>query len=137
MSYESAIKAIQGHFATHFTDLSATRIAWDNVSFDVPKDKLPWVRFSVQPNGSSYKSFGKSRLTRRVGIIFIQLFTIENSETLIASQLTDKIVAVFETKLLSGVTFQSPDARPAGISNGWYQYNIAVPFYFDDITTYS
>ncbi|RTL04573.1 hypothetical protein EKK58_10255 [Candidatus Dependentiae bacterium] len=137
MNYEQARKAIQGFFSSNFTALNANKIAWDNVAFQIPKTKEAWIRFSIQNNISGYKSFGKSKLTRREGIIFIQIFTPENTETLQASQLTDSITSIFETKLLGGVTFQSPDAREAGISEGWFQINISVPFYFDSITTYS
>jgi hypothetical protein len=137
MSYEAARKAIQGHFSTYFTALAATKIAWDNVDFTIPTDESAWVRFSVQNNISGYKSFGRSKLTRREGIIFIQVFVPENTQTLLSSQIADNIVSIFETKLLSGISFQSPNVREAGVSNGWYQVNISVPFYFDDITTYS
>lgn len=135
MSYEQKRKDIQGFFSTYFTGVSADKIAWDNVEFSIPEDKSSWVRMSVQNNISNYVSFGPNRRTRRSGIIFIQIFVPENSETLIVSQLTDDIVEVFETKLLNGVIFESPDVREIGVSNGWFQTNISVSFYFDDITT--
>lgn len=135
MSYEQKRKDIQGFFATYFTALAATKIAWDNVDFEIPSDKSSWCRFSVQHNVSNFVSFGPNRRTRRQGIIFVQIFVIENSETLVASQLTDAVVNVFETKQLGGVVFESPDVREAGVSRGWFQVNISVPFYYDDITS--
>jgi hypothetical protein len=137
MSYEQKRKDIQSHFNTNFTGVASDKIAWDNVKFDIPTDDTAWVRISVQHNTSNYVSFGPSRLTRREGIVFVQIFVPEGSTTLEASQIVDNAVAVFETKLLSGVVFQSGDVREVGVSEGWFQINISVPFYFNDVTTYS
>lgn len=135
MTYEANRKSIQGFFSSNFSGVAANKIAWDNVDFTIPDDESAWVRCSVQHNGSNFVSFGPNRRTRRLGIVFIQIFVPENSETLIASQLTDNVVDVFETNSLGGVVFESPDVREAGVTRGWYQVNISVPFYFDDITT--
>ena len=137
MSYEQARKDIQGHIATYLTAVDSTKIAWDNVKFNIPTDKSEWCRVSVQNNISNHKSFGPNKRTRREGIIFVQVFCIENTNTLSLNQITDNVVEIFETKLLSGVKFQSPNVNEVGVSDGWFQVNISVPFYFDDITTIS
>lgn len=134
MSYEQNRKDIQGFFSTNFTTLNSDKIAWDNVGFSIPEDKSEWVRVSIQNNVSNYVSIGPNRRTRRRGIVFIQIFVPENSETLVCSQIIDDIVNIFETKILSGTVFQSPNVREIGASRGWFQVNISVPFYFDDIT---
>lgn len=135
MSYEQKRKDIQKFFADNFTGVATDKIAWDNVSFDIPKQEEPWVRLSIQNNISDYVSTGPNRRTRRKGLVFVQIFVPENSETLISSQLCDDVVDIFETKLLNGVVFFSPNVREIGNSDGWYQVNISVDFYFDDITT--
>lgn len=135
MGYEAARKSIQGFFSDNFTGVAATKIAWDNVEFRVPTDASSWVRFSLQHNISNYVSLGRNRLTRRRGLVFVQVFVPENSETLIASQIVDDVVDVFETNALSGVVFESPNVREIGTNGGWFQINISVPFYYDDVTT--
>lgn len=137
MTYEQARKEIQSHFATNFTELSSDRLAWDNVAFSIPKDDKPWIRVSVQNNISNYVSVGSLRQIRREGVVSIQVFTVENTETLTASRIVDNIVDVFETHLANKVRFRSPNVQNIGISDGWYQVNIAVSFYFDDFKSYN
>lgn len=135
MSYEQNRKDIQAFFATHFTGVAAGKIAWDNVHFDIPGDLSAWVRLSIQYNNSNYVSTGASQRVRRFGIVFLQIFVAEDTETLLASQIADNAVAVFETRLLNGVVFESPNVTNASNDAGWYQLNIAIPFYFDDIVS--
>jgi len=137
MGYEQARKDIQGHFATYFTGVAADKIAWDNVEFKTPNDGSSWIRVSIQNNISNYNSFGNTRLTRRRGIVFIQIFTKEGTGTAESSQVIDNAVNVFETKLLGGVSFFSPDVKEINVNNGWCQVNISVEFWFDDITTFN
>lgn len=139
MSYSNIRKAIQGHIVTNLSTgvVPIDKRAWDNVDFTIPSDGSSWIRISVQNNISNHKSCGPNKLTRREGIVFIQVFVVKDSETDEANTIIDALVAIFETKLLAGVTFKSPNVREVGLSEGWYQINISVPFWADDITTFS
>lgn len=133
MGYEQARKDLQGFIGSNY---SATLIAWDNVDFTVPSDGSSWIRVGVKNVGSSFKSLGPAKVTRRTGIIFIQVFIPDGKTTKQADSITDTLVNLFETKLLQGFRFESPDVKEIGNNNGWFQVNIAVSYHFDDLTTY-
>lgn len=135
MSYAQRRKDIQGHFAALFSGVPSDRIAWDGVAFQVPADRRPWVRFSLQNGSSLYADIGRDRRARRSGIVFVQVFTPDDSTTADAADLVDRAVAVFETRLLAGVTFESPRVSEVGPSDGWFQVNVAAPFWYDDMVT--
>ena len=136
MSYEQARKDLQGHFANNFTELPSTKIAWDNVEF-TPPNNSEWIRVSMQNVNSEYVSIGESRNTRRFGLLFFQIFIPENSQTLKMTEIIDKIVEVFETKTLSGFTFDPPNVNEVGITENWFQTNISVSFYYDEVISIS
>lgn len=134
MSYEQARKDIQDHISDNFTYLSSDKIAWDNVEYN-PKPNENWIRVSIQNNISEQVSFGPTVRIRRSGIVLIQIFVLKNNTTLEVNKITDALVNVFEVKNCPGVTFFSPRVNEIGISEGWFQTNISVPFYFDDNVT--
>lgn len=135
MSYEQNRKDIESFFVANFSGVSSDKIAWDNSEFTIPLDGSEWVRVSIQNTNSSYVSFGPNSRIRRNGILFVQIFGPENSETVTINQIIDNVTDVFETNLLAGVVFQSPNVNELGVNEGWFQVNVSVPFYFDDIKT--
>lgn len=131
MTYEEARKKIQEHFIT-YANISSTKVAYDNVEFDAP-DNENWLRFSILNVGSSYKSIGLNKISRRRGLVFMQIFSKKGSTTLESEQLLDKIVAPFETKLLQNITFESPEVLENKINDNWYIINVSIPFFYDKI----
>lgn len=137
MSYSSIRKAIQSHLVANLSTgvVPVNRRAWDNVVFSIPTDNTPWIRVSVLNNVSKYASIGSTKKARREGLVSVQVFVPTDTDTNAAYTIVDAVVAVFETKLLNGIIFRSPNVREIGSNEGWFQINIAVEFRADENVT--
>lgn len=135
MSYEQKRKDIQAFFIDNITIIDEEKIAWDNVGFTIPQDASTWIRFSIQNVDSNFASIGPSKIARRTGIVFIQVFSPKDSTTEESEFIVDEVVTIFENNLLSEVNFRSPSVKEIGVNSGWYQINISVPFFYDILTT--
>lgn len=134
MSFEQVRINIQKHLSENFDEVAATAIAWDNVKFQ-PTIGTPWVRFSIQGNISNFVSIGGVNVkTRRLGLLFAQVFIPEGTGTLRANQIADAVKTVVEaTQLATGENFKAATQIEIGNSSaGWYQVNVSVPFHYDE-----
>jgi hypothetical protein len=132
MSSEQMRKNVQGFFASNFTGVEASNIAWDNVNFQIPT--TPWIRFGIQNTVANQVSTGGPSIKiRRGAIVFFQIFVPRGETTLVADNLADQIINVLECVSLStGETFRAASKTEVGITDDWYQLNVSIPFYYDD-----
>jgi hypothetical protein len=132
MSFESIRKNIQSYFLANFTGVSADKIAWDNVDFEIPEN-TSWIRFSVQTLIADFVSVGGANVkVRSRGIVFVQVFVPRATSTLNIDVISDQISSVLEAVQLStGETFSAVTKNDIGQSEGWYQVNLSIPFYYD------
>jgi len=132
MTYSAARKEIQAAIAAGY---STTDIAWDNVEYS-PTEGQSWVRVSIQPNLSQIVAKGGANAKiRRFGILFVQVFVPDGEATPEAESIAEEFLSLLEAQqLASGLTFREAVVRYIGNSvKGWYQTNISIEYYFDDL----
>lgn len=104
---------------------STTDIAWDGVEYS-PTPGTSWVRLTVLPGEDQFLTLDNYR---QVGLVIIQIFTPENQGSTTARGYADTITGIFRNVKQSGVLFRMPTTSRHGISEGWYQMNISIPYW--------
>ncbi len=129
MGYEAERQAIESRFETQWA--SATSIDFDNVDF-VPTPGTSFVRLTILDGDSRQVSLGDSPLYRSIGVIIISIFTPLDIGSATGRTLADNAAAIFRGWQSSGIVCRSPSIQRVGKTNGWFQYNVNVPFYRDE-----
>lgn len=124
MSFESLVTALETVMKNSWT---ATAVAYENVPFIKPVS--PWVMFTViTGEGVPYGIDGSAKYARDSGRISCQIFVPEYSGTKDAKGFVDDFNLIFELKDLSGVNTSIADVKSLGVSNGWHQTSVTIPF---------
>ena len=137
MSYETEREVLETHFLENWPE---TEIDWENVeaSPELEADKQagsPWVRFTIQ-NGQAFAAAigGDPLMYRSPGVVFVQVFTKSGIGTAIGAGLADKVAAIFRGKRLTGgIHCQAPTVTRIGRDGSWFQFNVSIPFYRDEV----
>jgi hypothetical protein len=129
LTYEAERLAIETRFNASWA--TATEIAWDNVEY-TPTQGTDFVRLTIIDGDSSQVSLGNSPLHRSIGIIDIGIFVSLNSGTASARGYADRAAAIFREAQFSGILCRSPAIYRIGENDGWFQYNVTVPFHRDE-----
>lgn len=131
MSLSDERASIEGRFVTGFTDAP---IAFENVpdSSTVTAAKAEpsaWVRIAIR-NGDAFTAGinGSTPRGEQQGRIWIQVFTPENTGTERARALAGIAATVFRHSRFDGIRCYEPEFRSVGIDDGWYQFNVNVPY---------
>lgn len=132
MSYLNEHNQIRGRLNTSWAN--ATPIAWPNLNFTPPNPQVPWIRLFISDGDSNQIDLGANPATiRYAGLIFIQVFTKVDEGDAEALQLADSAKNIFHN--WCGETVRCRAAKVKVIGNdgfGWYQINVAIPFYRDE-----
>jgi hypothetical protein len=136
MSFETAFNAIQARFKTLATAAGflSTQLSYPNVPFDTPQG-LKWLRLSVVNGMSDLAALGggSQKMYRNVGVIIIQVFhPVGEGEQKIAAT-CDVVSSWWRGASFSGIICNAPYVQNVGAANGWYQKNVVIPIYWDDI----
>lgn len=134
MNFAEERAAIESRFSEMFT---AAPIAWENVAESAELQTAkgsaqPWVRLSIR-NGDSLTSAiggatGADILAMHQGRIWVQVFVAEGTGTQMARQMADTARDVYRQARFSGIKCYEPSMSAAGVSDGWYQVNVSVPY---------
>ncbi len=108
-------------------------VAFDNVatqpSVQAAIDtKQPWVRLTIAHGDSLTAGIGSAPCVRRTGLIQCQVFVDERTGTATCAQLADSLAAHLEYWQQGKLSTQAASVQRIGPSDGWYQYNVSVPF---------
>jgi hypothetical protein len=125
MSYEAERLSIETKLDDNWM---TTPIAYENVSFNPPSNS-PWIRLFIINGDSGYNTLNSFRY---VGVVTIQVFTPQNGGTNTARKYADTISAIFRGKEFDGLIFRASTVKSVGISDGWYQVNVTIPFWRDE-----
>lgn len=87
-----------------------------------------WVRAVIQHGNSLVASISDQPETRRTGLIQLQVFTNDNQGSRPAALLADSLANHFEYWREAHLTTTTASVQRIGPSDGWYQYNVSVPF---------
>lgn len=147
MSFVTEVQTIQARFATNWPTYVGgspsnplVPVAYENMKFTPPEQSGPsegcWVRLTVRSGDSVQVSFGggdKGR-HRAVGLIIIQCFVPEGKGELRARELADYAASIFRNAAMpNGITAKSPRVSYQGNSGGYYQLNLEVPYWRDEV----
>lgn len=111
-------------------------VAYDGVpaSPDVvtaQRNKSPWVRVTINHGDSFTASIGHRPCVRRTGLIMCQIFTPERQGSRPAALLADSLAERLEYYQDSHFETQAASVQRIGPSDGYYQYNLVVPWRAD------
>jgi len=112
---------------------TTTPIMFDNEN-DSPPTEESWVRLSVRHRDSEQKALGEVgfRLYRRLGSVFLQLFTPFDSGQRQLDNLIELARPIFEGARFSGVDFTNARVQELGIVDGWNAALIEFLFSYDE-----
>ncbi len=134
-SWEKEGNDIRAAFKTGMdSSLPAVSVAYDNAPFAIPSDGSKWVRLKVQSGPSARAALNASApLYRHIGLTIVQIFVKPLRGDKEIRQIAETVSAIFRGKTIGDCQFREPKVDPIGLQNGWYQWNVSVPFYRDEI----
>lgn len=88
-------------------------------------NNAPWCRVSIQDGDSAFATH--DTLTRRAGVLFVQVFTAETAAPK-ARQVAGSLAAHLEGYTVDGLHCRAASAAPVGPRDGYYQINVSVPW---------
>lgn len=134
-SWEKEGNDIRGAFATALAETyPSMKVAYDNAPFTIPTDGSTWIRLTVLSGQSNRLNINASQKKyRHIGVVVAQIFTKPGSGDKEARQVAEVVAAIFRSTQVGGCLFKEPAATPVGTNDGWYQFNVSIPFDRDDV----
>ena len=126
MSFGNERLAIENRFKSHW---SATTVAWENVSFDIPNN-TEWVRFTILNGSSAYRAI--NNLKRHTGLIVVQIFAPRDTGTSTIRKYADIVTSIFDGKEFSDVVCDVANIETVGTDDIWHQVNVTIPYWRDE-----
>jgi len=131
MSVADERTAIENRLAAGW---STTPIRYENVPFKEPT--APYVALFILDGEGLQISLGTPALRRWPGLIKMQIFVQQDSGTQLAKAYADSLGALFDRAQFSSgnsgtIRCRVPSTTEVGITNGWYQLNVTIPFIRD------
>ncbi len=135
MSIDTTKQAILNYFVSAWGATSP--ITLDNEDFDPETEGGDeWVRVSIREFASGQKTLGKitNRKFRRVGSVFVQVFTKEGEGgTQPSDTLAETARGILEgTNQVAGVCFFAATVRTQPPDDYWYRVVVEVEFSYDE-----
>lgn len=130
MSYDTERQSIETRFKNAWT---TTPIKFDNVVFTPISTTTSFVELSIT-NGQSFQaSLGAPALYRHPGNISINVRTRLQIGSKLARQYADSIATIFRGQTFDGIVCRAPKVTRLGEIDGWFMYNVGIPFFRDEI----
>lgn len=92
-----------------------------------------WVRMSVQEASSSQITMGSNPLFRYASVLFFQIFVKPDIGSGRALEIVDTLSPLFNSKRIGDMTFMTPLVERVGVVRDWYQLNLSVEFYREEL----
>ena len=129
--FDDAAKAIETRLSAAWV---TTKIRYVNAPF--VETRTPYVALFVLDGEGHQISLGAVVLHRWVGVILMQVFVLQDTGTRLAKTYANTLGAVFDRAEFSSgasglIRCRVPSVQEIGITNGWYQLNVSVPFIRD------
>jgi hypothetical protein len=107
--------------------------SYDNVQFD-SSSYDEWVRVTVIDGESFPRSIvGGSCKVRRTGFVSVQIFTKQWLGSSLARQYADDISNLFSNTSDGTIVYETASGLRVGHSEDVYQYNVLIPFIYDEV----
>lgn len=134
MTHEDVANIIRSNFAEFMAALYPSMIVqYDNHDIDHDADAF-WCRLSVLFGDDAQLNVGNvsQQIYKTDGLVKAQLFgplALGDGELL---RIADAIKSQYRSKEIDGVHFLVPSIKPRGLSEGYWQINVDLPFYSFD-----
>ena len=92
-----------------------------------------WVRVNILNSDSKQVSLGNDPYFRYNGLLIFQVFTKLNTGSGRSTIICDIISAAFRAQRIGTIKFRSPTLTKVGENGGWYQVNISIPFFREEL----
>lgn len=112
-------------------NLTGTNLVYENQS--QPNSVLDWVRVNILNSDSKQVSLGNNPYFRYKGLLIFQIFTKPNIGSGRAMSIADQITTIFRGQKVGTITFRPPVTDKVGENGGWYQVNVSVPFFREEL----
>lgn len=134
-TYSEALIAMESYFETFWDSRTPILFGTDDPT-DIPEDGA-FVRFNIRHTLGSQVSMGSpdANIFRNFGLITIQLFNRESNRGINIKALTNSVLDRYQGLVDSGVNYYNVRPNEVGNDgNGFYQTNVIIEFYYDNIT---
>lgn len=132
MGFEAVRIAIESRLQDNLVD--SIPIKFDNVPFTFPSKKTSYIALTIQTGEGVQVAMSPKRF-RHVGIITCQIFAPEGKGTKEVGEITDRISAIFQGVQFSGITCRTASSIRVGETEGKFQINVNIPFFWDETGT--
>lgn len=134
--FDDERKVIEKRFKALWATLGKTKIKYENVSWEEPKEDKTWVALTIITADATQVGLGDNALARYGGTVIIQVFQKERTGTGDAQRLAGQAADIFRRLEIcedeSGLLrFRIPSKVPVGLNNGWFQINVNCPYFRD------
>jgi len=130
MSYDAERQSIESRLKSAWT---ATPIKYENVAYTPGNTTTAFIELMIINSESVQVSLGSPALYRHPGTISINVRTRLQIGSSMAKQYADTLAGIFRGKQFDGITCRSPRVLRLGEVNGWFMYNVGIPFFRDEL----
>lgn len=127
--FEAKQTAIETMFQNAFPD---TEIAFENTPGPSPDLFSEFMRLVVQ-FGTSIRTQIGGGAYRYPGLVMVQIFLKEGVGVNRGVVLADAVKSLFLDAVNTGINFQVPYVTKIPADKGWFQVQVSIPFYFDEV----
>lgn len=135
-TWQAIEDAIRVRFNTEITIAKNVTTIYDNEESEPPTTGR-WIRFSITPGETVQVELGTKKRFRYFGIATAQIMDEIGKGTKDINLLINAIntSGVFRSVSVGGVVYRTPSVLRVGRVSNYYQVNINIPFYADDVET--
>lgn len=128
MSFAAQKQSIEAHVIANLTGID---LVFENQSQGNKVSE--WIRVNILNTDGKQISLGNNPYYRYTGLVIFQIFIKPNIGSGRISQISDQITQMFRSMKIDGITFNVPILDPVGESGGWYQANVSVKFFREEV----
>ncbi len=133
-TFQAIEDAIRTRFNTQITISQNVTTLFDNQDNEPPTTGR-WIRFTVTPGETEQVELGSSKRFRQFGIAVAQIMDEIGKGTKNINLLINAIntSGIFRSVSVGGVVYRTPSVLRVGRVGNYYQVNVLIPFYADDV----
>ena len=131
MSYEAERASIEGRLSTNW---KTTPIRFENVAYTPASTTTAFIELAIVNGASRQISLGTPALYRHPGVISINIRTRLQIGSSTGKKHADTIAGIFRGKeFATGITCKAPRITRIGEVEGWFVYNVSIPFFRNEV----
>lgn len=132
MGWASERKAIESRFNTNWT---TTPIKFEGAPFQ--ETRSAYVALFIRNGDRSQITLGGNPTIRSMSLVIVQIFIPQDQGSALAKTYADSIAAIFDRVQFTTddgnlISCQAASAEAVGQAEGWFQFNVTVPYTRDE-----